>query len=150
MKVIVDADACPVKRIIKSICNKYKVDLIFIHSISHISEADCDVKRIIVDRVAQAADMAIVNSANKGDIIVTSDTGLAALVLGKGCYAINPWGQIYTNTNIDIILENRHYKQKILASGGRIKGPPKRKSSDDVSFKDSFENLIRKFNQIDG
>ncbi|SCX91922.1 YaiI/YqxD family protein [Alkaliphilus peptidifermentans] len=150
MKVIVDADACPVKEIVKALCIKYNIDLLFIHSISHISEADENVERIIVDSEAQAADMAIINNSQKGDLVITADTGLAAIILGKGCYALNPWGQIYTNENIDNLLENRYLTQKLLASGGRVKGPKKRKNIDNQYFTGALEKFLQKIIQIDG
>ncbi|KAB3533237.1 YaiI/YqxD family protein [Alkaliphilus serpentinus] len=149
MKVIVDADACPVKDIIIKLCKKYEIDTIFIHSISHIPrDEDSYVKRIVVDNSPQAADMAIVNYMGKDDLVVTADTGLAAIVLGRGGYALNPWGDFYTNENIEELLEKRHFHQKVLAAGGRIKGPSKRKKSDNNRFSTVLDNFLQKINQI--
>lgn len=149
MKVIVDADACPVKDIIIRLCKKYDIETVFIHSISHITrEEDPYVKRVIVDNFSQAADMAIVNYMMKDDLIITADIGLAAIVLGKGGYALNPWGDYYTNENIEQLLEKRHFLQRIMASGGRIKGPSKRKKSDNNRFAMVLDNFLQKINQI--
>ena len=42
-----------------------------------------------------AVDFTIVNRAREGDIVVTQDYGLAAMVLSKGARAIHPGGLIY-------------------------------------------------------
>jgi len=50
MRIIVDADACPVKKIVVGLCAKYGVKLIFIHSLDHISSQYNEVEKIIVDK----------------------------------------------------------------------------------------------------
>ena len=144
MKVIVDSDACPAKKIILQCCNNYKIPLIFVHSISHISNQDLGAETIVVDNSSQAADMEIVRRTNKGDLIITSDIGLAAIVLAKGAHVLNFSGYFYTNQNIELHLEQRYLNQRILAAKGRLKGPAKRTNLDNQVFKDSLEEFIKK------
>ena len=142
MKVIVDSDACPVKNIILLCCKKASIPVIFVHSISHISNQSLDAEVIVVDNSSQAADMEIVKHTSKGDLIVTSDIGLAAIVLGKGAHVLNFSGYAYTNGNIELHLEQRYLNQKILASKGRLKGPSKRTNSDNEAFKAALEKFL--------
>ncbi|MBM7614631.1 YaiI/YqxD family protein [Alkaliphilus hydrothermalis] len=144
MRMIVDADACPVKEIIAGLCAKYGIKLIFIHSLDHISSQYNDVEKIIVDKGFQSADMAIVNNAQRGDLVITADIGLAAMVIGRGAFVLNPWGGFYTPENIDQHLHQRYLNQKILSAKGRLKGPSKRNKEDDKKFAGILEDFLNK------
>ena len=50
----------------------------------------------------------------QGDIIVSQDYGVAAMVLGKGAYAIHQSGKWYTNENIDQMLMERHLNLSLI------------------------------------
>ena len=95
---------------------------------SHEIESDC---HITVGGDSQAADIKTVNMTERGDIVVTQDIGLAAIVLAKGGLAIGPAGQEYREENIDSALAEREIKAKFRRSGGRTKGPSKRTAEDD-------------------
>src|SRR5699024_3181110 len=69
------------------------------------------VETFYVDKGADMADFEIVRRADKGDLIVTQDYGLASLLLGKGCHVMHHKGFMYTKHNIDRLLANRHYSQ---------------------------------------
>ena len=141
MKVIVDADACPraVLKIIKRLRSEYAYRLITVASFNHNITGP---EHIVVGDECQAADMAIINRTVEDDIVVTADWGLASLALGKSAKAISPSGVIYTNKKIDLMLEERHLKEKIRQSGGRTKGPSARKEKEDEKFLESFKKLL--------
>ena len=90
---------------------------------------------------ADAVDFVLVNRVKKGDIVVTQDYGLAAMVLAKRGYAIDQNGRWYTSENIDQLLDSRHMSKKIRQAGGRLKGPKKRQKEDDEKFEKSFNKL---------
>lgn len=148
MKIIVDADACPVKSIIINCGNKYKIKVILVHSTSHYSHSEETVKRIVVDNEYQAADMAIVNVTEENDLVITADIGLAALVLGKGAYALNPWGEFYRAEQIQQMLEERYYHLKALKENRKIKGPAARKKKDNQHFQKTLVEFIEKHYEI--
>ncbi len=156
MKIIIDADACPVKDIVVKYSDLYGVKLVFIHSLDHISHQYNHVEKIIVDKGFQSADMAIVNYTSKGDLVITADIGLAAMVIGKGAYVLNHWGLFYTADNIDQHLHQRYINFKIRAEKGKLKGPSKRKKDDDEKFANKLqfflENLLKneKVKSIEG
>lgn len=81
---------------------------------------------------------------SNGDIAVTQDYGVAALVLGKGGYAIHQSGKIFTNENIDGLLMERHINKKARMSSSKnhLKGPKKRTKEDDLRFESAFESLL--------
>lgn len=142
MKVIVDADACPVKEIIVRVCREHGIDVIMVVDTSHaISDSYSTV--YTVDKGADSADIYLINLAKRRDIVVTQDYGVAALALGKGCYAINQNGMIYDSGNIDSLLLARHIGKKIRRSGGKINSVPKRTRDDDKKFEEVFTTLLK-------
>lgn len=145
MRILVDADACPVVQIVEKLAGKYELSVILLCDTNHVlSSAYSEVK--IVGAGADAVDFALVNNAQKEDIVVTQDYGVAAMALGKGCYAIHQSGKWYTNDNIDRMLMERHISKKARRSNGKnhMKGPAKRTEEDDKHFEESFEKMIRK------
>lgn len=142
MKIIVDADACPktVLNITKKMAEKYEVPVWTVASFNHVIESD---HHIMVGNGPQEADLKIVNLCEKGDIVITQDWGLAALVLGKRAHCIHPAGWIFHSDRIDFMLEEREMKAKLRRAGGHTKGPKKRSSDDDVQFEMNLEKLLR-------
>lgn len=147
MKIYVDADACPVVRIVERIAMKYQVPAILLCDTNHVlSSAYSDI--IIVGAGADAVDFKLISLLKKGerDIVVTQDYGVAAMALGKDAFVIHQSGKWYTNENIDQMLMERHLAKKERRSNSKhhTKGPKKRTEEDDVRFAESFEKMIRK------
>lgn len=143
MKIIVDADACPVKNIIVKTAKEFNIEVIMVVDTSHIIN-DGYSTVFTVDKGADSADIYLINLACKGDIIVTQDYGVAAMALGKGCKALNQNGLIYSSENIDSLLLARHIGKKIRRGGGKINSVPKRTKDDDKKFEEAFRLMITK------
>lgn len=141
MKILVDADACPVKDIIEDIAIKLEIPVIMLIDTSHILHSEYS-QVISVSQAPDAVDFALINRTEKGDIVVTQDYGVAAMALGKGAYAIHHNGRVYTDYNIDIMLMERDYAKKLRRSGKRVKGHNKKRTHDqDLQFAEAFEIL---------
>ena len=99
---------------------------------------------ITVGAGADAVDFKLVSICQKGDLVVTQDYGVAAMILGKGAYGIHQSGKWYTNENIDQMLLERHMAKKARNAKKKhhLKGPAKRTSEDDQRFEDSLRRLI--------
>lgn len=144
MRILVDADACPVKDEIEKAALENSMEVIMYCDINHkLNSSYSQIK--YVESGFQSVDMVIVNEVKKGDIVISQDYGLAALVLGKGAYGINPKGYIYDNDNIDRLLFERHMSGKIRRSGGKTFNPKKRIEEDDKRF---YENLLILINKV--
>ena len=144
MNIYVDADACPVVRIVEDIAEKYNIAVTLLCDTNHVLNSDySDV--IVVGAGADAVDYKLISICHKGDIVVSQDYGVAAMALGKGAYAIHQSGRWYTNDNIDRMLMERHLnkKQRRTSHKNHVKGPKKRKSEDDERFRESFEKMVR-------
>ncbi len=145
MKILVDADACPCNKIIEKVAKEYQIKLIFLMDSSHILQSDyAEVK--IIGKGADAVDFALINLLQKGDIAVTQDYGVAAMVLGKRGFAIHPSGKIYHDGNMDQMLFERHLSKVQRKSNKRFhgKGPKKRTKEDDERFEFFFRKLVDK------
>ncbi|MDH3975104.1 MAG: DUF188 domain-containing protein [Deltaproteobacteria bacterium] len=95
-----------------------------------------------------AADFAILNHMKTGDLVLTGDTGLAALVIGKGGIAIDARGNPYRKETIDGRLLARHIAKKIRRSGGKTKGPGKISHRDREKFAGKLERLLKDFKTL--
>ena len=145
MKIYVDADACPVVRSVERIASKYEIECTLLCDTNHVLSSDYS-EVIIVGAGADAVDFKLISLLSKGDICVSQDYGVAAMALGKGCYAIHQSGKWYTNENIDQMLMERHLAKKARRSTKKYhrKGPAKRTQEDDKRFEESLERMIRK------
>ncbi len=141
MKIIVDADGCP-KGVLKAclqLGKRYNIIVWTVANVHHNIQSD---HHIVVDGASQQADLKVMNTSKPGDLVVTQDWGLAALVLGKGCRCIHPSGKEYQNDTIDFMLEEREMKAKLRRSGGRTKGPAKRTAEEDQQFRNTLHRIL--------
>jgi len=143
MKILVDADACPVVKIVEKVAQEKEIPLILICDTSHVMSSDY-AQVIIVDKGADSADFALIGKSVRGDIVVTQDYGVAAMALGKGGHVIHQSGREYTNENIDQMLFERHMSKKARRSSSKFhgKGPKKRTEEDDIRFESAFRRLV--------
>lgn len=143
MIVYVDADACPVTRIVEKVAKAYNVPVTLLCDTNHVLSSDYSEVRVI-GAGADAVDITLINLCRRGDVVVTQDYGVAALALGKGAHAIHQSGRWYTDENIDGLLMERHIAKKARKSSKHhLKGPAKRTAEDDARFAERFERMIR-------
>lgn len=142
MRVIVDADACPGKEMIEKAAKENGIEVIMFCDVNHILTSDYS-KIVYADSGYQSVDMKIVNALQKDDIVITQDFGVAAMVLPKKAYAINPKGYIYTNDNIERLLFERHISQKIRKGGGKTSNAKKRNYEDDIRLYNSLVSIMK-------
>lgn len=145
MKIYVDADACPVVKIVEKIAKRYEIPVMLLCDTNHVLTSDYSEVKVI-GAGADAVDFALVGLCKKNDIVVTQDYGVAAMILGKGAHGIHQSGRWYTNENIDLMLMERHMAKKARRASKKhhLKGPSKRTMGDDMRFEESFEKLIKK------
>lgn len=124
MKIYIDADGSPVKETTIEIAAKYHIPVVMVTNYAHYSgkEYGADVQVIYVDMGADTADYKIASIISKGDILVTQDYGLAAIVLPKA-RVLHQGGKEFTINNIDRLLAQRAESGKMRRSGKHSKGP---------------------------
>lgn len=148
MKIIIDADACPkgVKKICEDLSFEYRFDLLMVIDDSH--ELHGHYRIIQVEKGQDSVDHEIVRNAEKDDIVITQDYGLASILLENVYGILHPDGFRYTRFNIDQLMFQRHMGSKIRRAGGRTKGPKKRKTDNDRKFRESLLGLLDNYRQI--
>lgn len=141
MKILIDADGCPVVRLTVSVAKEHGVQTVIFCDTSHEFHED-GVKTVTVDKGADSADFAIVNSMESGDIVVTQDYGLAAMALSKKGRALTQNGLEITAFNIDSLLASRYAAKKARMSKKHLKGPPKRTAEQDKAFERALRRIL--------
>ena len=141
MRILIDADGCPVVRIAIDCAKRHGLEAIIVCDCAHQFDIP-SVQIITVTKGADSADFRIVNLIAAGDIAITQDYGLAAMCLARKANVLNQNGLIYDDSNIDSLLLARHTARKIRNSGGRLKGPSKRTKEQDQAFLQALDSLI--------
>jgi len=88
------------------------------------------------------ADNEIVKRLGVGDLVITGDIPLAAEVIEKGGYALNPRGELYSADNIRERLNIRDFMDTLRASGIETGGPPALSQRDRNSFANHLDKLL--------
>ena len=112
MKIYVDADACPVVAIVEQIAKEYEIPVTLLCDTNHVLYSDYS-EVVTVGAGADAVDFKLVSLCHKGDIVVTQDYGVAAM--------------------IDRKMMERHLAKKARNAKKKhhLKGPSKRTDEDD-------------------
>jgi len=146
MKIWVDADACPVaiKNILFRAAKRTGVQLTLVANRPLRIPPSPSIKMLQVASGFDVADNEIVKQLRVGDLVITGDIPLAAEVIEKGGYALNPRGELYSPDNIRALLNMRDFMDTLRASGIDTGGPPALSQSDRKSFADNLDKLLTK------
>ena len=142
MKIIIDGDACPVIDAVESIAKKYDIPVVIVKNYAHVIHSDYS-EVISVDVRSENVDFKIVNMTEQGDVVVTQDYGLCAMVIAKEAIGINQYGKVINDFNIDLHLNRRDLNKHIRKKHKKYTKFKKRKKEDNQIFKESFEDLIK-------
>lgn len=141
-KIIVDADACP--RNVLQTCyrlgEKFSRPVWTVASFNHRVGAD---NHVMVGDDPEETDLKIINLCRRGDVVITQDGGLAAMVVGKGALCLGPSGHRFRSDDIAALLEIRAAKSRYRRVGGRTGGPCRRTARDDRKFAESLEHVLK-------
>ncbi|HFD13509.1 MAG TPA: YaiI/YqxD family protein [Crenotrichaceae bacterium] len=147
MKIWVDADACPVtiKEILFRAANRTGIQLTLVaNQALHIPPSPY-IHMLQVKPGFDVADDEIVNRVNKGDLVITTDIPLAALVLEKHGHALSPRGDLYTVDNIKECLDMRNFMEALRSSGTHTGGPPPFNTRDQHAFSNQLDKWLNRF-----
>ncbi|MFC0169053.1 YaiI/YqxD family protein [Pseudoduganella danionis] len=146
MQIWVDADACPavIKEILYRVAERVAVPLTLVANQLLRVPPSRYIRAVQVPAGADVADREIVRLLARGDLVVTGDIPLAADVLKKGGYALNPRGEFYTEHNIEQMLTMRAFMDELRGSGVDTGGPAAFSQSDRQNFANSLDRHISK------
>jgi uncharacterized protein len=146
--IYVDADSCPVKNEISEIASTYGFHVCFIASYAHMPNERAKGEWVFVDSNKEEVDLYIMNHANKLDIVVTQDIGLASILVNKNVYTLSPRGKEYLEDTMDAALHGRYLSAKMRRSGEYSKGPSPFTETLRENFITSFEKMLSKHEGI--
>lgn len=151
MKIYVDADACPVQAEVIDLAGEFGLEVFLVKSFSHFSHEEQPefVQEIYVDPGVDSADYKILALVEKGDIVVTQDYGLAALCLPKGALVLHQKGFLFTEKNIDRLLQSRHLSALARRAGERTKGPRAFTDQDRSKFRQRLKQTIEQIKSLE-
>ncbi len=132
IRILVDADACPVKNEVYKVAGRHKVRCWIVANSWMQVPSDVLVERVVVPAGLDVADDWIAERARRGIIVVTTDVPLAARCVKAGADVIAPTGKAFTEQSIGMALATRNLMEQ-LRSSGEITGGPRAFSGQDRS-----------------
>jgi uncharacterized protein len=127
MKIWVDADAAPrdVKELVFRAAKRLAIEVVLVaNQRLQTPPGNALVSAVWVDGGADVADQYIATNAAPGDLVVTQDVPLAALLVPQGIAVLDPRGEEHTAETIGERLSVRDFMDQARMSGIVTGGPP--------------------------
>lgn len=144
MRILVDADGCPVVAEVLRVAKRCDVEVRLVANGSAEGTRDPRVERIVVGTAADAADDWIVEHAETGDVVVTADVPLAARCVKKGTAVVHPTGKRFTEDDIGSALAMRDLLTKLRSEGERTRGPAPFRDADRSLFLQTLDEVVQR------
>ena len=143
-QIWVDADACPrvIKEILYRASDRVGLPLVLVANQPLQVPRSPNIRSVQVSAGFDVADNHIVQQAQAGDLVITADIPLAAEVIAKGCIALNPRGDLYTEDNIRQRLSMRDFMDTLRSSGVDTGGPATLSQADRQAFANQLDRLL--------
>ncbi len=144
MQIWVDADACPgvIKEILFRAATRHALAVVLVANQMLRVPPSPHIRAVQVPKGFDVADSYIVEQAAAGDLVITADIPLAALVIEKQAFAINPRGELYSAENIRQLLDMRNFMDTLRSSGVNTGGPPAFNHADRQNFANQLDRFI--------
>lgn len=144
MNIWVDADACPIliKDILYRVANRTKIQVTLIANQMLRVPPSPWIKALQVPSGFDVADQRIAQEAQAGDVVVTADIPLAALVVAKQAWVLDPRGDLIDHTTIQARLTMRNFMDELRSGGVDTGGPPSFSAKDARAFANQLDRLL--------
>ena len=144
MHIWVDADACPavIKDILFRAAERAQVPVTLVSNMALRIPLSPLIKTVRVPKGFDGADARITELMQPGDLVITADIPLAAVVVRRGGRALNPRGELYTEDNVQEHLAVRNLMQALRGSGENIGGPAAFNQTDRHAFANQLDRLL--------
>jgi uncharacterized protein YaiI (UPF0178 family) len=126
MTIWIDADAAPrdVKEIVYRAAKRLEIPTVLVAN-QRLSTPlnNLFVSAVLVRGGPDVADQHIADEASAGDVAVTADIPLAAILVEKGLIVLDPRGEQYSEENVRERLSIRDFMDSLRGSGVDTGGP---------------------------
>lgn len=145
MQIWVDADACPavIKEIIFKAAKRTETAVTLVANHTMAIAGSPYIRFVQVPKGFDVADNHIVQALSTGDLVITADIPLAAEVIAKGGLALNPRGELYTESNIKARLTMRDFMENLRSSGIQTGGPASFNQADRQAFANQLDRWLQ-------
>lgn len=142
VRILVDADACPVKEEVYRVAFRYAAPVTIVsNSYLRIPEHPL-VSRIVVSDALDAADDWIAAAAGPTTVVVTGDILLADRCLKLGARVLSPSGKVFTTSSIGAAVAMRAVMADLRAGGDIVGGPPAFSKADRSRFLSQLDEIL--------
>jgi uncharacterized protein len=142
-KILVDADASPVKQEVFRVARRYGIKVVLVaNSTLNIPPEDW-LEIVVVSGQLDAADDWITEHADKNDIVITGDIPLAARCVKKGARVLSPKGTVFTESSVGNMLATRDLMTHLRDIGINTSGPAAFSKKDRSRFLQALDTLFR-------
>jgi len=144
IQIWVDADACPVviKEMLFRVAKRTEITTTLVANQFLRTPVSPFIKTLQVMSGFDVADNRIVEECRAGDLVITADIPLAALVVEKGATALNPRGELYTIENIKERLSMRDLMESLRSSGIEVSQQAPFNHADKQAFAGALDRYI--------
>jgi hypothetical protein len=142
VRILVDADACPVKDEIYKVAWRREVPVTVVSN-SPIRVPDhVLIERVVVSNSFDAADDWIVDQADTKTVVITADILLADRCLKKGAAVIGPNGKPFTTASIGGAIATRAIMADLRSGAGVTGGPAPFARADRSRFLQALDEAL--------
>jgi hypothetical protein len=142
LRILVDADACPVKEEIYRVAFRHEAAVTIVSN-SPVRVPDHPlIARVVVGAGFDAADDWIAGEAGAKTVVVTGDILLADRCLKAGATVIGPNGKPFTLSSIGAAIATRAIMADLRAGGDAIGGPPPFAKTDRSRFLSALDEAL--------
>ncbi len=141
----VDADAAPrdVKEIVYRAAKRLEIPAVLVanHRLSTPAN-NAWVTTVLVQHGPDVADHYIAERAAPGDLAITADIPLAAVLVEDGLHVLDPRGEQYTEENVRERLSIRDFMDSLRSTGVETGGPSAYSDGDKRSFANALDRTL--------
>jgi uncharacterized protein len=148
LKILVDADSCPVKQEVFRVAQRYGLKVVlFANSVIALAGEEW-LEQVVVSSRLDAADDSIVERVDRNDVVITSDIPLAARCLKKGARVLGPHGLVFTENSIGNALATRDLMTHLRNIGISTAGQTAFTKKDRSRFLQALDKIIQAMRAI--
>jgi len=141
--IYVDADACPVKKEVYKVAQRYGMHVTLVANSWMRVPMDARTTLEVVGDALDEADDWIVEHVGHNDIVITADILLAGRCLEKGARVIGNTGKVFDEANIGIAVATRELMADLREAGEMTGGPPPMGKKDRSRFLQVLDQAIQ-------
>jgi uncharacterized protein len=142
IRVLVDADACPVKEEIYKVAWRHGVPVVLVANAYLRIPQHPLLSRVVVSDGFDAADDWIAERANARTVVVTADILLADRALKAGARVLAPTGKPFTTSSIGSAIATRAIMADLRAGGDQLGGPAPFSKTDRSRFLQALDEAL--------